>query len=276
MSQVDRHRESPHTTGDSFDVTPRLSVGRRKRRLEFTNDWDGSAQLFVDHKSKDSHHGGTSVVQFDGTLSEFGLRSEGVPSEVEGSVSEVSGEFSFSGNILHDSKLKSSNEGNDLSESGRRDGIRSEKGGGSVRVRGEGVSGQVNVSGKVDSGTGGDLSEEGKHTDTSVLDLDVSETVELFLVTVLNESQGIEESERRLGSEGIFECLEGGGGSLLLNRGKCSGGGDEGGKDGGLHCVCLFVCLFACLNCLSNRIVRLVCRDRKRRKFLVTRTFSHR
>ena len=30
-----------------------------------------SVDLFVNHKSKNSHHGGTSVVQFDGTLSEF-------------------------------------------------------------------------------------------------------------------------------------------------------------------------------------------------------------
>jgi len=40
---------------------------------------------------------------------------------------------------------------------------------------------------------------------------------------------------RGLSSELVLESLEGGGGSLLLSRGKGSSRGDEGGKDGGLH-----------------------------------------
>ena len=43
---------------------------------------DGDAQLFVNHKSEDSHHGGTSVVQFNTTLLELGFFIKGVPAEV--------------------------------------------------------------------------------------------------------------------------------------------------------------------------------------------------
>ena len=38
--------------------------------------------LFVDHKSKDSHHGGTSIVQFDGMLGKLGLLIKVIPSKV--------------------------------------------------------------------------------------------------------------------------------------------------------------------------------------------------
>jgi hypothetical protein len=40
------------------------------------------AQLFVDHKGKDSHLGGTALVELDGTLLELGLLIKGVPAEV--------------------------------------------------------------------------------------------------------------------------------------------------------------------------------------------------
>ena len=209
--------------------------------LELSNEWDGSAQLFVDHESKGSHHGGTAVVEFDGTLGKLGFLIEVVPSEVEGSVTEVTDELvSGSFDVLHDEKLKGTNEGNNLEQTFRRDGVRSRDGGPSVRERVEGISVLVDGSGKVDTVTGGDLSKEGKHTNAAVLDLDVSETVELFLVTVLDKSKRIKESKRRLGSEGVFEGGQGGGGLSLLDRGKGRSGGDEGGENSGLHCDCLF------------------------------------
>jgi len=43
----------------------------------------------LDHKSENSHHGGTSIVEFDGTLLQFGLFVKRVLSEIEGSVTEV-------------------------------------------------------------------------------------------------------------------------------------------------------------------------------------------
>jgi hypothetical protein len=191
----------------------------------------------VYHKSKDSHLGGTSVVELDGTLGELLLLAECVPSEVDVSVSEVADELvSGSWNILHEGALKDSDEGDDLDKASSRDGVRAEKGGNTVGVRVERVSGVVNVSWKVDSGTGDDLAEEGKLADTAVLDLDVSEAVEASLVLTGELSEGIEESKRSLGAELILEGHAGGNRGLgLCSRREGSGGGEEGGKDNELH-----------------------------------------
>eukprot|EP00580_Thalassiosira_gravida_P001041 CAMPEP_0201601606 /NCGR_PEP_ID=MMETSP0492-20130828/2537_1 /ASSEMBLY_ACC=CAM_ASM_000837 /TAXON_ID=420259 /ORGANISM="Thalassiosira gravida, Strain GMp14c1" /LENGTH=99 /DNA_ID=CAMNT_0048064887 /DNA_START=199 /DNA_END=494 /DNA_ORIENTATION=- len=48
--------------------------------------------LLVDHKSKDTQHGGTAVVELDGTLGKLGLLVEVIPSEVDVSVTEVTDE----------------------------------------------------------------------------------------------------------------------------------------------------------------------------------------
>jgi hypothetical protein len=156
--------------------------------------------LLVNHKSKDSHHGGTSVVQLNGTLGELGLLIELIPSEVNVSVTEVTNVLvSGSGNITHEGTLKDSDEGDDLNKSSGGDGVRSEEGGNTVGERVEGVSGVVDGSGKVDSGTGHNLSKEGKLSNTSVLDLNVTETVKTLLGAVSGEhAEGIEESKRSL------------------------------------------------------------------------------
>ena len=73
----------------------------------------------MDHKGKDSHLGGTAVVELDGALGGLGLLIEGIPAEVKGTVAEVTREFSLTGYILHDGKLQESNEEEDLEKSGR-------------------------------------------------------------------------------------------------------------------------------------------------------------
>ena len=187
--------------------------------------------MFVDHKGKDTHHGGTALVELDGTFLELGLLIESVPAVVDRVVTEVTDEFS-SGDVLHDGKLKEANEGNQLANSGTRDGV---EGGETVGDVSKGKSRVVNVSWKTNSGLSNKVSDDGKHGDTSVLELDVSETVELFLVTIGHESEGIEEAKRRLGSKLILESLQGGGGGGLLDRSESSGRGDKGGENGGLH-----------------------------------------
>jgi hypothetical protein len=187
--------------------------------------------LFVDHKGKDSHHGGTALVELDGTLLHLGLLIKGVPSVVDGVVTEVTNEFS-SGDVLHDSELKGTNEGNNLGNSGSRDGV---EGGETIGDIGKGKARVVNVSGETDSSLGDEVSDNGEHGDTSVLDLDVTETVELLLVTVGDHTEGIEESKRILGTKLVLERRKAGGGGGLLGGGESSGGGDKGGEDGGLH-----------------------------------------
>ena len=65
--------------------------------------------LFVDHKSKDSHLCGTAVVELDGTLGKLGLLIKVIPSKVNVSVTEVTNEFvSSSRNVSHDGASPSS------------------------------------------------------------------------------------------------------------------------------------------------------------------------
>jgi hypothetical protein len=207
--------------------------------LELANNWDGSSELLVNHKSKNTHHGGTAVVQLNGTLGELGLFIEGVPAEVKGTVTEVTNVLiSSSLNILHDSKLKEANEGKDLKGSGNRNLEGSSPSLSDVR---EGGSRVVNVSGKTDTSTGGDLAKEGKLGDTSVLELNVTETVETLLVGIIKQSQRIEETKRRLGTKLVLEGVKGGGGLAGLGRGESGGRADDGSEDGRLHCLILVV-----------------------------------
>jgi len=179
----------------------------------------------VDHEAKDTHHGGTPVVQLDGTLGKLGLLIKGIPAEVKGSVTEVTHEFtdiSTVGLVIHDSKLKSTHEGNNLSKSSSRDGIRSVDDGPAVGRGVEGVSGVINVSGKVNSVTGDNLPKEGKLSDTAVLDLDVMKMVETVLVGIVEHAQRIEESKRGLGSELGFEGVDGRGDTSGLDGAKAA------------------------------------------------------
>mmetsp|Transcript_2474 Transcript_2474/g.3911 ORF Transcript_2474/g.3911 Transcript_2474/m.3911 type:complete len:244 (-) Transcript_2474:34-765(-) len=209
---------------------------------KLSDDWEINShtdfsELLVDHKSKDSHLGGASIVELDGTLGELGLGIKGVPSEVDESVTEVTNEFiAGSFNVLHEGKFQKSNEEEHLGETSSRDGIWSDKGGNTVRVGLEGVTRHVNVSWKVDTTTGGDLSEESKLTDTSVLDLDVTETVELFLVTIGDKSQRIEESKRGLGTKLVLKGVEGRSLGGRLGWSESNSGGEEGGDDDRFHC----------------------------------------
>mmetsp|Transcript_5430 Transcript_5430/g.11465 ORF Transcript_5430/g.11465 Transcript_5430/m.11465 type:complete len:268 (+) Transcript_5430:148-951(+) len=215
---------------------------QRENLRQVVSGKDGDSHHFVDNKSPDSHHGGTSVVEFDRSLLDLGLFVELVPSEVNESIAEITREFTFSGNILHDEQFKESDEGNDLVYSGSGDTIGTDSGP-SVSEGVERVSGVVNRSREVDSGTGDDVSEESQLTDSSVLDLNVSKTVESVLVSVGDQSERIEKTKRRLRTKGVFEGAQGSAGSLLLGRGESSGGGDKGGKDGGLHGGYYLICL---------------------------------
>jgi hypothetical protein len=196
--------------------------------LHLSYNRDGSSELLVNHKSKDSHHSSTSVVKLDSTLGKLGLLIEGIPSEVKSSVTEVSRELSLSGNILHDEKLKASNECDDLKKSSLGDSLNSSP---AVRDGVEGISGVVNVSGKVNTSTVDDVSEESKLTNTSVLDLNITEAVETLLVSIIKKSKRIEESKRRLNSELSLESIESSGGLSNLGRCECSSRRKKGGED---------------------------------------------
>lgn len=103
--------------------------------------------------------------------------------------------------ILHDEKLKKANEKDDLSEAGLGDGVRAGDGGKTIGEGVEGVTGEVDVAGKVDASAGDDLAEEGKLGDTAVLELDVTKALEAGLVGIVEEAEGIVEAEGLLGTE---------------------------------------------------------------------------
>ena len=78
-----------------------------------------------------------------------------------------------------------------------------------------------------------DVSDDGELSDTAVLELSGSVLVELLLVDVLGESQGVEEADRGKDTRSILEAhLEGSGpAGAQASRGE-GGDADEGGEDG--------------------------------------------
>lgn len=195
-------------TEDPLSISMYQSLALDLVFKEHANDWI-SVNLLVHHQTQDAHHGGTSVVQLNASLSELGFGAELVPSEINESIAEVTREFSITSDVLHDKELKNTNEKDDLSKSGLRNGVRARDGGKTVGVVRELITIQIDAPREVDSSSGGDLSKECKHGDTTVLQFNVSEAVELRLISVGNESQRIVESKRLLGSKLLLKRVEG-------------------------------------------------------------------
>ena len=57
--------------------------------LHLSNNWERASELLVNHKSKDSHHSGTSIVQLNGTFGELGVLINVVLAEENVAVAEV-------------------------------------------------------------------------------------------------------------------------------------------------------------------------------------------
>jgi len=237
------HYSQPRTQTRSRDSVGCLGKVSNDGKVGVVSERD---DLLVNHKSEDSHLGGTAVVELNSTLGELFLGIKGVPAEVNVSVTEVTNELvSGSLNVSHDGAFQPANEGNHLDKSSGRDSIRSDDGGNTVGVRVEAVSGVVNVSRKVDSGTGDDLAKEGKLTDTSVLELDVTKTVESFLVSSVEHAKRIPAAKRRLSTKLFLEGhVEGRGRGGRLCGGKGGGTGDKGGNNGELHLDYLIQLMF--------------------------------
>ena len=91
------------------------------------------------------------------------------------------------------------------------------------------------------------VSNKGEHGNTSVLELNVTELVELLLIAILGIAQDAERIEAAKGGLGShFSCeisLEGGAGLAGLGRSKGGGADQESREDGTLHCciICLVI-----------------------------------
>ena len=118
----------------------------------------------MNHEAEDAHHGGSAIVELDGTLLELPCVRLLVPAKVEGAVAEVAGELPRSGavgGVLHDEELEEANEGDHLEQALLGDGIGAEEGGDSVGVGVKGMGGVIDVAGQVDAVAGDDLAKEG-------------------------------------------------------------------------------------------------------------------
>ena len=205
--------------------------------LHLSNNWNRSSKLLMHHKSKNTHHGSTAIVELNSTLLQLGFVIQLTPVHTSiKAITEVTNVLvSSSLNVLHDEQLKETDEAEDLHSTPIRDRVGAKEGSQTIGVGGKRVAGIIDASREVGATTCSDLSKEGKLGDTAVLKLNVTETVETLLVGVIEQSQGIEEAERRLGTKLGLEGVEGGGGLAGLDRGEGGGGADEGSDDGGLH-----------------------------------------
>jgi len=217
----------------SFMVYITTSVRIRKKYLVATRE-KRNAQLLVDHKTEDTHLGGTAVVQFDGALLQLLLLGEGVPSEVDVSVTEVAREFvAGSWNVLKE-VLEETDRADQLEGSAvghRRESSES------VGDIGELSSIVGDKSGETNSRFLDEVTNDGKHRNTAVLELNISETIELCLITVSDQSKRVEKAERGLRSESVFErhVRSDRSSAGVLRRRKGSGASDKGGSNDELH-----------------------------------------
>lgn len=188
----------------------------------------------MDHEGEDAHHGGAALVQLLGAkvglLLGGGVADE--PDGESGSGGEISGEGSLV--LAPDGELKEADEEEDLRHTGEGDLVQGGNASGDILEADGEILGEV--SGETESGRGPEVAEEGKHADAAVLELDETEALEALLVSVLQETKGIVESEGGLDAELLLEGIESGLGLGDLGGHKGGGRAEDGGKDGsGLH-----------------------------------------
>ena len=184
--------------------------------------------MLVDHQAKDAHHGGTSLVELNSALLQLGLIIEAIPAKVDGSVTEVTNVFS-SGDVLHDRGLKDTDEKQKLAQTSGGDGLER---GETVGDIGKGGSRVVDIAREADAGFLDEVTDDGEHGNATVLEFDITKAVKLGLVTILDKTEGIEETKRRLGTELILESLQGTGRCLLGGGSERRSGGKEAGENG--------------------------------------------
>ena len=191
--------------------------------------------------TKNTHLSSTSIVQLDGTLVHLPFIALFVPSKVKGTITEVSLELSRalsegvhvqaprSGILVLVGGLHHTPSGNQLSPEHAWEVVQG------------GETGRYLLGAReANSGIGDEVSDNGEHGDTAVLELDPTEAVEVLLVSVGDASEGIEEAEGGLGAEFLGEVgVDRGGHTCLLGGSEGSGGAGEGSEDGKLHHVCI-------------------------------------
>ena len=96
--------------------------------------------------------------------------------------------------VLHNEELEETDKANDLDKAERGNGIGPKDSGAAIGIRIETVPVEVNVTIEVDASAGDDLTKEGKLADATVLELDVTEALETFLIDVVKHAKRIPET----------------------------------------------------------------------------------
>ena len=160
------------------------------------------SELLVDHQSKDAHLGGASVIQLDGALLHLRRVAQLAPSEVQGTIAEVSLEFSgaVAAVIRAPRRLKLILVGG-LHHRPCGDHLRPDH----AREVVEGGESRRDVSGsrKTHAGVRDEVPGDGKHGDATVLELDPAEAVEFLLAGVGAgaHTERIKKAEGHLGAK---------------------------------------------------------------------------
>jgi len=170
----------------------------------------------VTEELEDGKHGKTSVLELSGlTLGK-----------------DVIGEVKLSGGgAVETVVLNTSNGSDDLNPSEEGDGVDGSDTVGDT-VGAEATGGEV-VSESVS--LRGDVSEDGKHAHTAVLEFSKTVLVELLLADAVRKTSGIPESSRGKSSNLVLERLNRGGRASNLGRGEGNSRAGEGSEDGELH-----------------------------------------
>ena len=186
----------------------------------------------MDHEGKETHLGGTSLVQFLGAkVVHLLLAGATEEADGEGRSGEVTWEGSFG--LLPSGNLKGTAECEDLECAWNWNGEGRVPSGSEVGELGS-IGGDITW--EVDASLVDKVSNNTELADTSVLNLNTTETIELGLVTISYHAKRIEETKGGLGTKFILKCLESSGGDDLVGGGgKSRSGGNEGGENGELH-----------------------------------------
>lgn len=183
-----------------------------------------SVELLVHKHTEDTHHSGTAIVKLLSPEVDFVSLRSGKFSESDREFG--SGEVSREGSLLLlPGGLKEPSD----SENGEEiDGINLEDRFMSGR--------EVFATRESGSRPGGGISPSSQHSNASVLELNITETVEAGLVAVGDVSKGIPAAELGAGgTDFVFESIKGGGGFPSLGRGERRSGAEEGSEEGELH-----------------------------------------
>jgi len=231
-----RLKKASHTSSTTSVAKKGINVGRHgsrstilkasvevnRRAKNGVDDVRVVIQLLVHHKGKDTHLGGAAVVQLDGALL----------------VDEILGPAILGGHLLlapgldlvlavEESHLQQTDGVEDHEGVALESGQASKTGGDLVKA----------LNGPPSASSGHEVAKDGKHRNTAVLGLHVTESVESLLGGVVQETQRIPETKRRLSTDLSLEThlqgRRGLGDRLHASGGHEGGGTSQSGGEGG-------------------------------------------